>query len=119
MTPNILDFSRTIGALAFAGACWIAETVTPDIPGVPPWLTSLGLPIAFLVAVIYALVGVFKLLRESQNGRLADRDTYAAKLEANEAKASVSWELLIKATTEQTGEFKKLGEDIRRLIDKK
>jgi len=119
MTPHILDFVRPIAALVFAGSCWIAETVTPEIPGVPPWVTSLGFPVAMLIAVIYALVSTNKALRQSEAGRLADRDAYTAKLEASEEKAAISRESLIKATTEQTSEFKKLGEEIRRLAEKK
>ncbi len=112
MTP-IIDSAKTIFAIASAGVFWIAETVTPDIPGVPAWVTALGLPVAFLIAVIYALVGVFKMLRESQNGRLTDRDKYEARLEDFIAKGNDSRERLIRATDNQTQAFQNLGDQLK------
>jgi hypothetical protein len=108
----MLDFIRPISALAFAGACWIGETVTPEIPGVPTWVTSLGFPVAMLIAVIYALVSTNKSLRASEAGRLADRDAYVGKLEAEGRLATESRERLIHATLEQTHEFRRLANTI-------
>ena len=108
----ILDFIRPISALGFAGACWVAETVTPEIPGVPTWVTSLGFPVAMLIAVIYALVSTNKMLRASEAGRLSDRDAYVAKLEAEGRQAMESRERLIHATLEQTHEFRRLADTI-------
>jgi hypothetical protein len=104
-----LDFLKPITSLAFAGSCWIAETATPPIPGVPDWVTSLGLPVAMLIAVIYALVSTNKALSESQKGRLTDRDGYLEKLEKNLQASMESRERLIRATDEQTREFKSLA----------
>jgi hypothetical protein len=111
MIPH--DFVRPISALAFSGLCWIAETVTPDIPGIPAWVTSLGLPVAMLIAVIYALVSTNKALAEAQKGRLTDRDAYAEKLERNMKDAAESRERLIRATDQQTAEFRLLGEQLK------
>jgi len=110
--PPILDFIRPIAALAFAGTCWIAETITPEIPGIPQWVTALGLPVAMLIAVIYALVSTNKALRQSEAGRLTDRDTYMTKLERENERAMESRERLIRATDQQTAEFQRLADHI-------
>ena len=108
----ILDFVRPIASLSFAGTLWLAEQVTPEIPGVPEWLTALGLPVAMLVAVVYALVSTNTALRKSEAGRLADRDAYAAQLKADLEKASESRERLIRATDQQTAAFQQLARDL-------
>lgn len=110
----IFDFIRPICSLAFAGACWIAQSATPDIPGVPGWITALGLPVAMLIAVIYALISTNNALRSSEKGRLDDRDKYMEKMEKDAERASESRERLIRATSEQTAEFKKLADKIER-----
>jgi hypothetical protein len=107
-----LDFIRPISSITFAGFIWVAETVTPEIPGVPPWVTALGFPVAMLLAVIYALVSTHKALSESQTGRLADRDSFAKSLRDDADKASESRERLIRATDAQTAEFKRLADNL-------
>jgi hypothetical protein len=115
MIPShIFDFLRPIASLAFAGLCWIAQTATPDIPGIPPWVTALGLPVAMLVAVIYALISTNNALRASERGRLEDRDKYAEKLEKDAEKDADRDERLIRATYEQTAEFRRLAEKIEK-----
>jgi hypothetical protein len=116
MTPHaeiIAGFAKPIAALSVAGVTYLAETVTPDIPGVPTWVTSLGLPVAFLVAVIYALVAIHKALRESEKGRREDWQTYAAKLEAISERGNETRERLIRATDNQTVEFAKLADHLK------
>lgn len=107
-----IDFIRPISSIAFAGTVWLAETITPDIPGVPTWVTALGFPIAMLIAVIYALIATHKALSESQAGRLADRDRIEAMLREDADKASESRERLIRATDTQTAEFKRLADNL-------
>lgn len=109
---HALDFIRPISSIAFAGAIWIAETVTPEIPGVPTWVTSLGFPVAMLVAVIYALVSTHKALAESQAGRLSDRDHFSEILRGDAQKAADSRERLIRSTDAQTAEFKRLADNL-------
>lgn len=114
MNPDLVtSFCRPVIALAFAGSAYIAETATPDIPGVPEWLTSLGLPVAFLVAVIYALVSTNKALRASEDGRRVDWGNYADKLEMMMAKESESRERLIRATDHQTSQFQNLADQLK------
>lgn len=110
---QLLDhFCKPILALALAGSAYLAETVTPEIPGVPSWITSLGLPVAFLVAVIYALISTNRALRESERGRREDWAEYAKKLEVMMDKGNESRERLIRATDAQTTEFKTLAAKI-------
>jgi hypothetical protein len=100
-------------ALAVAGTAYIAESATPDIPGVPGWLTSLGLPVAFLVAVIYALVSNNRSLREEQAGRRKDWELFSTKLERilmdTIESGNKSREELIRATQQQTAELSRLS----------
>lgn len=114
MTPEVLStFAKPIAGLSVAGATWIAETVTPNIPGVPEWITQLGLPIAFLLAVIYALVTTHKALRDSEKGRREDIMGTQAKLEAMIERGNESRERLIRATDIQTAEFRSLGDQLK------
>ena len=109
----LTTLSKPIAALAAAGATYLAETITPDIPGIPAWVTSLGLPIAFLLAVIYALIAIHKALRESEKGRREDWQNYAAKLEAISERGNETRERLIRATDSQTAEFVKLADHLK------
>jgi hypothetical protein len=116
MTPHaeiIVGFTKPITALAVAGVTYLAETVTPDIPGVPAWVTSLGLPVAFLIAVIYALISIHKALRESEKGRREDWQSYATKLESISERGNETRERLIRATDLQTVEFAKLADHLK------
>lgn len=113
MTSELATFAKPIAAVGMAGLTYLAETVTPDIPGVPVWLTSLGFPIAMLVAVIYALVATNKALRDSQAARIKDMETTAAKLEGIIDRGHESRERLIRATDQQTAEIKNLVERIK------
>jgi hypothetical protein len=114
MHPELIShFCKPIIALAIAGITYLAESVTPEIPGVPGWLTSLGLPVAFLVAVIYALISTNRALRESEKGRRDDWKNYADKIEDMMTKGNETRERLIRATDAQTNEFAKLADQLK------
>ena len=114
MSPELVtSFCRPVAALAFAGTAYIADTATPAIPGVPEWLTALGLPVAFLVAVVYALVSTNKALRASETGRREDWGNYAEKLEMMMLKETESRERLIRATDHQTNQFQNLADQLK------
>lgn len=114
MAPEILStFAKPIAGLTVAGITWIAESVTPNIPGVPEWVTGLGLPVAFLVAVIYALITTHKALRESEKGRREDLMGVSQKWEKMIENAQESRERLIRATDQQTAEFKTLADQLK------
>ena len=99
---ELYSFAKPIGAIVLGGVTYVAETITPEIPGVPVWLTSLGFPIAMLGIVIYALVATNKALRDCQQGRLADMETRAKELKDIIEKGHESRVRLIEATNEQT-----------------
>lgn len=116
MTPiaqHLIDFIRPIGSISLAGGIWLADAITPEIPGVPSWVTALGLPVAFLIAVIYALISTNKALAASINGRLADRDAFAATLKDDAKSSEKTREQLIIATYEQTAAFKALAAELK------
>lgn len=114
MNPDLLPaLAKPIGGIAVAGAAYIAESVTPNIPGVPEWVTALGLPVAFLIAVIYALVTTHKAYRDSEKGRREDLMGTNAELKAMIEKGNESRERLIRSTDQQTQELKLLGEQLK------
>lgn len=104
---------KPIAGIAAAGATYIADTVTPIVPGVPEWITALGLPIAFLIAVIYALVSTHRAWRDSEKGRREDSERYHLRLEEMINRGNESRERLIRSTDEQTREFKNLADELR------
>lgn len=109
MNADLLtSFAKPIAAIGLAGATYVADTITPDIPGVPAWITSLGLPLTFLALVIYALVSIHKGLRESEKGRREDLKNYAEKLEEIAEKGNETRTQLIRATEQQTNKFESL-----------
>lgn len=106
-------YFKPVLALAAAGSLYIAEAVTPSIQGLPEWINSLGLPVAFLLAVTYALVGINKGLRISEEGRRADWSTFSTKLETLLEKDHESRERLIRATDQQTNHFIQLSDQLK------
>lgn len=107
MSPSF-ELVKILSSITAAGVLWIANTVTPEIPGLPAWVTSLGVPVAFLGLVIYALRAVFLMLRDSQAGRLADRDAYAEKLEEIHDRSNDSRDAHTKATNDLVSEIRNL-----------
>lgn len=101
------NFARPIFAIALAGLAYIADTIQNQIPGVPTWLSELGLPVAFLVVVVYALISIHKALRESERGRRLDWENYAQKLETMIERGNKTREDLM-------DEFKALADELRR-----
>jgi septal ring factor EnvC (AmiA/AmiB activator) len=115
MTPDIATaLAKPVIALSVAGTVWIAEVAIPSLPGVPDWISQLGLPVAFLVAVIYALCSTHKALRESEKGRRDDMQGVHEKFERMIERSQESRERLIRATDLQTAEFKALADQLKR-----
>jgi len=69
-----MQFAKSVMALTVAGLLWIADTVIPDIPGIPTWISTLGVPVCFLIAVIYALVYTHKSYLKAIERELKDKD---------------------------------------------
>ena len=115
MNPVIFDFARPIGYISVAGGLYVAQLITPEVSGVPNWVTALGLPCAMLVAVIYALVSTNKQLRKSEQGRLDDRDSFVSRLERDVEKGAESRERLIHAAELQTAEIRRLADEMSRV----
>ena len=111
MPPQLDQFAKGIAAIWTAGILWIADAI--PVSGLPDWLMELGLPTAFLVAVAYALVSVHKALRESEAGRRNDWAEFCEKLEELQRSGSETRERLIRATDEQTREFKNLADQMK------
>jgi len=110
---TIPSFFKPVLALGVAGLTYLADTVSPALSGLPEWINSLGLPLAFLLAVTYALVAINKGLRVSEEGRRADWATYSTKLENLLEKDHDSRERLIRATDQQTNHFMQLADQLK------
>lgn len=111
-----IETAKSIVSFSTAGTLFIADSIVTEVPGVPQWITSLGFPIAMLVAVIYALISVHKAHAASVAGRLADKDLVISALVGDQEKALKSREDLTAATREQTSEFRTLGNEIKSLV---
>lgn len=108
----IMDFGKPIAAIVCAGTTLLADTAT--LPGLPEWVSSLGLPVAFLIAVMYALVSIHNAYKQSMADRIADRDEHESRMDKLVANIQESRERLIRATEQQTAEFRSLADEIRR-----
>lgn len=113
MLPLFPNFIKPVLAISGASMCWMAETVASDVPGTAGLIKDVGLPVTFLILVIYGLVALYKELTISQKGRLADRDLFQAELKSITEKASDSRERLIRSNDEQTAEFRRLAEQLQ------
>jgi hypothetical protein len=112
MIHHIDYYAKSIAGLYSAGALWIADLAIP-VEVAPRIISDVGLPIAFLLAVIYALIAVHRALRESEKGRREDWARFSDRLEAMVEHGRDSRERLIAATNEQTMEFRRLAEELK------
>lgn len=108
------ELAKAMTGIVVAAGTWVLDVVATSIEGVPAWVSELGLPVAFLVAVIYALISTNKALRSSESGRLADRDEFMKRLTEDAAKAAESRERLRTATERQTDAFESLVTELRK-----
>ena len=76
-----MQFAKSLFALLAAGVLWIADTIIPDIAGVPTWVSTLGVPVCFLIAVIYALVYTHRSYLRAIERELKDKDTIILMLD--------------------------------------
>jgi hypothetical protein len=108
----LVDFGKPIAAIVCAGATLLADAAT--LPGLPEWVSSLGLPVAFLIAVMYALASIHNAYKQSMADRITDRDEHESRMDKLVANIQESRERLIRATEQQTSEFRALADEIRR-----
>jgi hypothetical protein len=111
MIQSLDLYAKGIAALWGAGLIWIADvSASTSLPG---WIGELGLPVAFLLAVVYALVSVHKALRESEKGRRDDWKEFSDNLREMVEHGQKSREELIKATNDQTHVLQNLAAEIK------
>jgi len=106
-------FIKPIFAIFAGGVALIADAAVPAIPNIPEWITSLGLPLAGLVAVGYALVATNKALRKSEADRHADAERFYERFERIAKESNESRERLIRATDLQTNGFRNLADHLK------
>ena len=110
----ITELTKSVTSIIIAAGAWVFDIVGSTVEGIPTWITELGLPVAFLVAVIYALVSTNKALRSSESGRLADRDEFLKRLTDDAVRATESRERLRQATERQTEAFENLVHELQK-----
>lgn len=110
MSPTALAFAKPIGGIIGAATAYTAEIASKRVDGIPSWITELGLPTGFLICVIYALVSTNKALRESERGRLHDRDEFVDAIRQDARQATETHQRLIEASVSQRMAFEKQAE---------
>jgi hypothetical protein len=111
MTPTVHpDIIKAGGGAALAVASYVASTVDQ----VPLWLREFGLPLVMLAGAIVAVVYLYKELRAERQARIADRDGFISVMRSDAENAGISRENLLRATMEQTAEFKALRRELTR-----
>lgn len=110
---ELLAALKPLAAIAGAGACCIADTAIAGLSELPVWLRDLGLPVVFLILVIYALRHLFTVNQDLQKSMLVAKDAQiqAAK-ETSELFLSTTKQL-IDATNHQTTQLEKLTDQIK------
>ena len=117
MSPTALEFTKAVPGVIGAGITYFADLVASNVSGLPGWIGELGLPTAFLICVIYALVATNKALRASESGRLRDRDEYVDAIRQDAKQASETHEKLIEVFASQKTAFDKQANSFDRLND--
>ncbi len=101
-----------------SSASLLADQVVKQIDGVPAWLTELGLPLALLVCVSWALILVAKAFMNERAARIKDRDDFLAAYRHEADKAMESRNSLVLETQRQTTAFERLEKSIHALVGK-
>lgn len=106
--PDIIK--AAIGG-TFAVASWSAGQLAQAAESVPPWVKSADTPLV-IIGLGYGVIHLWRELKKAHEARIADRDAFLKKLEEDSARSQESRERLIRATVEQTAEFKQLRQTI-------
>ena len=124
MNPeSLFTIPASVKGFTFAGGTLLADAAAQHVAGVPEWITALGLPTAFCVCVIYALIASNNERKASEAGRLLDKDAYIEAMKTDAKSASDSRERLVvqsaaqtAASIAQTVAMDRLTDEVRRSI---
>ena len=101
---------RAAAGAAVSVGSWLAT----GIEQIPEWIREFGLPLPLLGGAVWAIVFLYREVKAERAARIADRDAFIVRIEKSEDKGEVSREALLRATLEQTHEFKALRRELTR-----
>jgi hypothetical protein len=100
----------SLGAAVAAAGYLTAQLETH----VPKWVSEYGAPTVMLAGSLWALVHVYKELTRERLARIEDRDRMIDQMRADSMRGDSTREALLRATIEQTNEFKTLRRELTR-----
>ena len=117
MLPSFPSFSKPVISLCWSGICWASQLVLGEIPsGDLSWfqllLKDVGLPIAFLILMIYCVIALYGELKAANTGRNQDRDIFQKQLIDMIQRAQERQERQTIATDNLSNEFSRLSDRI-------
>lgn len=124
MNPeSLIAIPTSVKGFFFAGGTLVADAAAQHVDGVPEWITALGLPTAFCICVIYALIASNNERKASEAGRLKDKDDNLEAMKVDAKAAAESRDRLVSAavaqtaaTAAQTVAMEHLTDEIRRSV---
>ena len=104
---------KAVGGAVVAAGSYSINLLGQVANNTPDWIDAVDKPIGY-AALAYAVFHLWTELRAERKARIDDRDAFIKTLRDDAAKGDESRTALLKATVEQTGEFKALRREISR-----
>jgi len=99
---------------AFAVTSWSLGQVAQVVDALPSWVKAADTPLV-IIGLGYGVIHLWRELQKAQQNRISDRDSFITMLSNESTKAGETRERLIRATEQQTAEFKALRREISRV----
>lgn len=103
-----------IAKASVAASVTVGSYLAQGIEQVPAWIREFGLPLVMLAGAVAAVVFLYKELKAERAARIADRDAFIAMQIKDREKTDALREAQLKATLEQTTEFRELRRELTR-----
>lgn len=104
---------RAAAGGVFALASWGGGLLAQAADQLPSWVKAADTPLIVL-GLGYAVVHLARELKGERAARIADRDAYIVRMREDAEKGEASREALLRATLDQTNEFKALRREMTR-----
>lgn len=105
MNQSHSELLQAVVGATTATAAYIVGQIEQSVPG---WVRDYGVPIVMLAGTVWALVAIAKELSRERLARIADRDRFIDMMRTDMAASNTAREALLRATIDQTNEFKSL-----------
>ncbi len=112
MSFNLEYLKATIG-FSTATAAWGASHLAQAVDQLPPWVKTLDTPLV-VIGLGYGIVHLWRELKRERDARIKDNENFINRLDQRDARTEESRNALLKATLDQTAEFKALRREIGR-----